>query len=323
MPESDRAPGSSDETSSLRHVLIQGSGALGSLYGALLQRGGLKVTVQARADYKTIREFGIRIESLAGLGDWIFWPDEILPEGERPAKAPDLILMAVKVTPEVPRVQMLSNLLKEEKTPILILSNGVGVEEDIKQAFPKNPLLGAVAFVCATRVKSGHVQHHAYGHLVLGAYPEGPSFWAEKLAEHLIEGGGSAETTTAIRGLRWQKNLWNAAFNAITVLSGGHDTSVVLGCEEELVRSVMAEVHQVAASDGYLIPWTVIEKQIEGTHRMPAYAPSMLLDDRAGRPLEIEAILGNVIRTGRRNGIPTPRLDTLYALLKFRALRSL
>ena len=311
----------SREADQLSNVLVIGSGALGSLYGALLQRGGLSVSVQARSDYLAIRNTGIRIESHQSLGDWIFRPEQVIQEGDPLKVEPDLILMAVKVTPEVPRIRLLEKVLDGRKTPIMILSNGVGVEDDIALAFPENPLIGAVAFVCATRLAPGYVQHHAYGHLVMGRFPDGYSSIEETLASHFISGGGSAEITASIRGLRWQKNIWNASFNAITVLSGGHDTSVVLGSEEELIRTVMQEVQQVAASEGFQIPWTVIEKQIEGTHRMPAYSPSMLLDEQAHRPLETEAILGNVVRVAKRNGIPTPRLDTLYALLKFRSLR--
>lgn len=298
-----------------------GTGALGSLYGAILQRGGATVKVQARSDHETILRQGIRIESQTGLGDWVFYPDEVLRPGELPNEAPDLILMAIKVTPQTPRIRILQSLYPGRDCALVLLSNGIEVEREIAEAFPENPILGAVAFVSATRIHPGHIQHHAYGHLLIGRYPGGSCKIADRLALHLIEGGGSAESTAAIQSVRWQKNLWNASFSAISVLSGGCDTSIILGSEEELVRSIMREVHEIAFKEGFPLPWSMIEKQIEGTHRMPPYHPSMLLDDRAGRPLEIEVILGHAIRRARIHNMSTPRLDTLYALLKFRCLR--
>jgi len=60
----------------------------------------------------------------------------------------------------------------------------------------------------------------------------------------------------------------------------------------------------------------LIDKLIAVTRKMPPYKTSMALDYEQGRPLEIEAILGNIVRTARRCNVRAPRLETLYAIAK-------
>jgi len=81
----------------------------------------------------------------------------------------------------------------------------------------------------------------------------------------------------------------------------------------------MTEIHETARQLGHELPNGILEKQINGTHRMPPYFPSMSLDKRAGTATEIEVIVGNAVRAARRAGVMTPHLDTLYALLKIQA----
>jgi 2-dehydropantoate 2-reductase len=80
----------------------------------------------------------------------------------------------------------------------------------------------------------------------------------------------------------------------------------------------MGEIYETASQLGHTLPVGIIEKQINGTHRMPPYLPSMSLDRAAGNATESEVIVGNAVRAARRIGINTPHLDTLYTLLKLR-----
>ena len=296
------------------HVHLIGTGAVGGLYGGLLARAGAQVTVQCRSDYATVRTHGIRIESLVGLGDWIFTPDHVIREGETLSSLPDIVILAVKVNPSCDRIALIKPMLSSE-TVIVSISNGLGVDEDLMQAFPDHELVGGVAFVCATRIHPGHVLHQAYGHLVLGRYPAGKSRTGVELVNLWQQSGASAEYSPNLAAVRWQKSLWNASFSAICTISNTH-TADVLGCAEALVRRVMEEIHVTATQLGHELPLGIIEKQINGTHRMPAYYPSMYLDRAMGNPTEVEAIIGNAVRISREIGVKTPHLDTLYSLLK-------
>jgi 2-dehydropantoate 2-reductase len=77
----------------------------------------------------------------------------------------------------------------------------------------------------------------------------------------------------------------------------------------------MQEAAAVAAANGYPIAESVIEDTLRSTAEMPAYKTSMAADFEAGRPLEVEPILGNVVRSARMHGVAVPSLESLYALM--------
>ena len=72
----------------------------------------------------------------------------------------------------------------------------------------------------------------------------------------------------------------------------------------------------MAAAAGHPVPVKVLEQFISSTKTMPPYLTSMALDYKYGRPMEVEAILGNTVRAARKHAISTPILETLYALTK-------
>ncbi|NJD05175.1 MAG: 2-dehydropantoate 2-reductase, partial [Methylococcaceae bacterium] len=125
-----------------------------------------------------------------------------------------------------------------------------------------------------------------------------------------------------ITAARWQKCVWNAPFNPLSVLSGGLPTSEILSHQENLVRAIMAEICAIAQASGHPLPADVIEHNVEHTRAMPPYKTSMLLDFEAGRPMETEAILGNAVRAGHSLGVAIPHLETVYALMKLREAAS-
>ena len=116
---------------------------------------------------------------------------------------------------------------------------------------------------------------------------------------------------------RWQKALWNATFNPISIM-GGLDTATITRTAEDraFVRSAMFEVVEVARAAGHELALELVDKLIETTHAMPAYKSSMGLDYEQGREMEIEAILGNVVRTAHAHSVSIPVLETLYRLAK-------
>jgi 2-dehydropantoate 2-reductase len=85
---------------------------------------------------------------------------------------------------------------------------------------------------------------------------------------------------------------------------------------QAFVRRAMEEVCAVAAANGHPLHPKLVDQMIAGTRAIPAYKTSMALDYENGRPMEIEAILGNTVRAGLKTGTPTPTLDALYALAK-------
>ena len=122
--------------------------------------------------------------------------------------------------------------------------------------------------------------------------------------------------TENVVGARWQKAVWNATFNPISIMGGVLDTAAMLKTRSRAgVRAARdAGGLRRRAAAGHPQSPNLIEQMIATTKAMPAYKTSMALDYENGRPMEIEAILGNTVRAARKLGVATPNLDAIYAL---------
>ncbi len=297
-------------------VLVVGAGAIGAFYGGILARAGCEVSVVARADYDAVAAAGYRIDST--LGELSFRPAQTLRSAADYRGPADYVLVALKLVRGVDRAALIRPALAA-KSAILLVQNGIGIEDEVAAAFPQHELLSGVAYAAVSREAAGRVRHHSqYTRLVLGRYPRGESESAARFAELLRKGGSSCALTNDIVGARWQKCAWNTVFNPISALGGGLGTRDILSGEEQtaFVRAAIAEVCALAAADGHSLAPDTVDKQIEGTLRMPNYVSSMGQDWLAGRPMETEALVGNAVRIARRLGVAAPRLEALYALLR-------
>lgn len=296
-------------------VLVVGSGAIGSFYGSALRRAGARVSVVARSDAQVIRRDGITIDS--PLGDLSFKPEHVHASVDEAAEPPDYLLLTTKVLDGVNRAALVKPAVGKH-TRIVLIQNGIGIEDELAQAYGNQRVISALAFIGVSRSAPGKVVHHAYGLITLGNYPQGVDESTRALAALFTAGGIPASLSEEIVGERWRKTVWNAAFNPLSVLAGGADTALLLGTEsgEALVRALMDEVCQVAAAEGHALPSDQVAQYIASTRQMPPYRNSMALDLKAGRPVELDAILGNVLEAATRHGVPVPRLRTVHTAVE-------
>ena len=297
-------------------ILIVGAGAVGALFGSALARQGAQVSVVCRSDFDVVSQGGYNIRSPL-LGDHRFRPASVLREMADCARPPDYLILTVKVLPEVDRAALIRPAVGPQ-TVIVLIENGIDIEPDIAAAFPDNELLSSLAFVGVGRTSPGEIHHQTSGWLVLGRYPSGITPAAQKLAALFEASGVGCKLTENVIGARWQKAVWNATFNPISIMGGVLDTAMMLRTPEDeaFVRQAMQEVCAVAAAAGHPQHPALIDKMIGSTQALPAYKTSMALDYENGRPLEIEAILGNAVRVGRKYKVPMPVLESIYALAR-------
>ncbi len=303
-------------------VLIVGAGAIGGLYGAILHRAGLPVSLVARSDSELIRQRGMRVDS-ADLGCLDWQPEAVYADTSEVPQPPDLLLLTVKVLDDLDPVALIRPAVGRHTT-IALIENGLDIESPITGALPDNQLISCIAFVAASRTAPGTVEHKAYGRLVVGQYPSGLSDGARDFASWIEAGGLTTKLTDEVITERWRKAVWNAAFNTISVAGGGVTTTEILAAPggEEMMRGLMQEVCAVAAAAGHPLPGELPEKSLASTHNIRDYYTSMALDYLHGRPLELEAITGNVLRTARRLDVATPLLASAYALARLQVTRA-
>jgi 2-dehydropantoate 2-reductase len=297
-------------------ILIVGAGAIGALFGSALARQGAQVSVVCRSDYDIVARDGYDIISPL-LGNHRFQPHQVFRDVAECKTPPDFLILTVKVLEGVDRAALIRPAVGPG-TVIVLIENGVDIEAEIATAFAENEILSGLALVGVGRSAPGQVHHQSMGQLNLGRYPSGPSAAADRLAALFNSAGIGCRLTEDVVNSRWQKAVWNASFNPISITGGAIDSAVILGTPEStaFVQRTMEEICAVAAAAGHPMPPQLIEQLIGGTRAIPPYYTSMAQDYQNGRPMEIEAILGNTVRAARKHGVSTPILDTLYALAK-------
>lgn len=296
-------------------ILNVSCGAVGAYFCGRLAQAGAEVVVTVRHDAQLIAEKGFKVSSIAG--DFVFRPHAVLAGAEEYQSNADYLILTSKVLPAADSVKLIAPAVRKN-TVIVLIQNGLGIEDDIAEAFPENEILSAVAYIGTARTAPGVIKHTGAGKLIIGRFGGGRSTAGETLCKLFEQAKVPAEYTEDIAFYRWKKLLWNVPYNAISVVGGGLLTSEMTDRSEveNLSIKLMQEVVATAGACKVILPENLIEENVEYTRDFPPYKTSMLVDCENNRPLEVEAIVGSVVKAARKHRIDVPHLETLYALLK-------
>jgi 2-dehydropantoate 2-reductase len=313
-------------------IVIAGAGAIGGYIGARLARVGADVVLFARGGHlRAMQDRGLRVRSPEG--DF-----EVTPPvtGDLAAIGPvDVVFLGVKAHSLTGLAPQLHPLFGPE-TVVVSTQNGIpwwyfqghGGEHDgmrlervdpggvIAAAIEPSRIVGSLAYF-ATEIAEPGVIHHTEGNRISFGEPEGSrSERARKIAEALIAAGFRCPITTRIRHEIWVKLLGNVAFNPISALTGATLVEMVRHADASaLVRTIMTETEAVAARLAIELPIS-IDQRMAGAEKVGAHKTSMLQDYEAGRPMEIESVVGAVVELGERLGVPMPATQAVYACAK-------
>lgn len=304
------------------NVLVVGAGAIGALYGAMLQKVGARISILCRSGCRQVRENGIFVKSIWGdmklVPRQVYFSSSELPPVRDEHSEFDLILVATKSFPGDSIPDQIGNSVGNNTT-ILLIQNGLKVADPYLQVFPQNEILSALAFVCSNRIDVCHVDHLDYGRIVIGSHQDGANRLnrMDEIISLFQQSGVPVEKSGDIDKDRWIKLVWNVPFNPLSVICGGVTTDEILSdpLTENLARDLMKEVIDAARLSGIEISDSLIDEMMDRTKRMKPYKTSMLLDYEAGRSMEVEAILGDPIREVIRHGGNPVRMNTIYSIL--------
>jgi len=295
-------------------IAVVGSGAIGGYYGARLGYGGSDVHFLMRCDLTQVREKGLYVR---GRGENFRVAKVNCYNSTKEIGPCDLILIAVKAISNADLVYLIPPLL-HERTMLLTLQNGLGNEEFLAAHFGAERVLGGLCFICLSRISRTEIECYDYGHIVIGEYGRKPGERIHAIASQFSACGIKCGIAEDLALEHWRKLVWNIPFNGLSILAGGLDTAAILA-DEVLYRvtlGLMNEVIDAANKCGHALESAAALEQIKRTENMSAYKPSTLLDWRAGKPLEVEAIWGEPLRRATAVGASVPRLEIVYALLK-------
>lgn len=294
--------------------LVVGAGAVGAYFGGRLAQAGCKVSVTCRSEYDVVKEKGFEIKSVDG--DFHFEPENVYKQTSEITEYPDYVIVSLKALPEVDTVEIIKSAVGPE-TVILLLQNGIDIEQPVTEVFPENEILRALAFICVSRTSPGHVNHVDFGLLTLGKFPVGQSKKADLLGEFFNSAGVKTTVTDDIIAGSFKKLAWNAAFNPLSV-AYKMTTKEILDNPEtaKFAENIMKEVCEIAKFANHPLPQETVPDLLKATKNMKPYKTSMLQDYENGKPLETEVILGNTLRISQKLGIEVPNISKLYEMMQ-------
>ena len=294
-------------------MLVIGAGAIGSVVGGLLAEAGHDITLLGRAWHlDAIRRQGLRISGL--WGEHLIrrlatatHPDQI----PRP-RAFDWVLLCVKAHQTAAATDILKTVLGPH-TLVCALQNGLGNYETLTRAIPSSRVaLGRVIF--GVEIEPGHARVTVCADEVVVGAPDAqvPRERIAALAAALQAGGIPARATEAILPVLWAKLLYNCALNGLSALLEA-PYGALAACEmsRRLIRQIIEEAYQVAGAHRIPLepPTAEAYHQLLMTRLIPstaAHYASMLHDLRHGKPTEIDALNGALVRLAVEAGLAAP-----------------
>ena len=310
-------------------IAIVGAGAIGAFLGAKLALSGEDVCLIARGPHlRAMQADGVRVRSPEGD----FEAHPTATDDYESIGPVDFVFLTVKAHSLTGIAPNLAPLLGPD-TAVVSAQNGIpwwyfmghggpfdgeSIESVdpggvIAGAIDQSRIIGCVIYPSTAIVEPGVIEHIEGNRFSLGELDGSSSDRCKRLAGAFIAAGLRAPIRGHIRHDMWIKLLGNVVFNPMSALTGATLVEMVTHPETSAtVRAVMTEADEVAQGLGVRLPFTV-EQRMEGARKVGAHKTSMLQDLEAGRPMELESVVGVVIELGEKLGLPMPLTRTLYS----------
>lgn len=296
-------------------IAVVGAGAVGGYFGGRLAKAGEQVVFIARGEnLKALQTSGLRVDSF--LGDFHLQP---VQAAEDPAQVGpvDMVLVAVKAW-QVPEVAPRLAPLVGEETGVVYLGNGVDAPAQLAHALGPKAVLGGLTRISAALVAPGHVAHLGIEPTIAFGELDGRrSARVEALRQAFERAQVKAITPDDIQAAMWEKFVFIAAISgvgAVTRAPVGDFRAVPE--TRQMLEAAIQEVVAVARARGINLPPDAAERTLAIIDGLaPTVTASMQRDIMEGRPSELGAQNGAVVRMGLEVGVPTPTHAFIYASL--------
>jgi 2-dehydropantoate 2-reductase len=291
-----------------------GAGSVGGYFGGLLARGGNPVTLIARGPHlRAIQEQGLRI--VTDQGELV--ARCIATDDPAQVGIVDLILLTVKTYHNSQAVPALLPMVGRD-TVVLCLQNGIDSYQSAARIVGAEHVLAGAAYIEAGLLEPGVVtQRGPVVRIEFGEPGGGDSPRGQRILRTLAHSGVPARLDLDIQRTLWAKFLFIATMAGVTTLSRQSMAQLMPRPEwRRVIVGCMREIEAVGRAAGVRLEPDVVDltiRYIEGS--LEQLQASMHSDILAGRPLELEALNGAVIRAGRNANVPTPINDVIYAML--------
>lgn len=292
-----------------------GSGGVGGYYGGLLARAGHDVTFLARgAHMEALRAGGLKVHSVHG--DFSLSPVRATDDPKGVGSA-DLVLVCVKTGDTNQAARSIKPIVGPDTT-VMSLQNGIDAADRIAAVLGRQHVMAGVTWISSAIAAPGVIrQVSQFRRIVLGEMDGRTTPRLQAIFEALKGTGVTVEISDDILKVLWTKFVFIAAISGVgtlTRLEVGDYRAVPE--TRALLATMMHEVEGVARAGGVMLDADIVEQTLAFTDNLaPSIKPSMQLDVGAGRPSELDSMIGVIARKGRDRGVSTPVADMVYAAL--------
>ena len=296
-------------------IAVMGAGSTGGFFGGMLSRAGNEVSLIARGSHlNAILRNGLRVvrdqEEFTVNCHATNDPAQVGPV--------DLVLLTVKTYQNATALPAMAPLVGPA-TSVLCLQNGIDSYQYAAGALGKDKVLPGAAYIEAGHPEPGLVtQSGSVVRIAFGEIDGSDSQRGRLIAQILMDAGIPSEFSRDIHRTLWSKFLFIATMAGVTTLARQSLAELMSRPEwRRVILGCMREIEAAGRANGVDLDPSIVEDTVqymEGS--LEEMSASMYADIMAGRPLELEALNGAVVRAGQMANVPTPINDVIYAMLK-------
>ncbi|MFC9693150.1 2-dehydropantoate 2-reductase [Kribbella sp. NPDC056951] len=299
-------------------IAVIGAGGVGGYFGGRLAAAGHDVSFVARGDHlAALRRDGLAVTSVAG--DFTI-ANPVATDDTTEIGEVDFVLLAVKTWQLEPAIAALKPLVGS-RTAVITTQNGVDAPQQVADVFGQDVVLPGAVEVIAFLDGPGRIRQIGGGKLTFAEWDSRPSERTETLQTALQDAGLTAVVSPDVWAALWKKFLALASVGAIGTVTGApYGVLRARPAMRKLLEDAMTEVQQVARARGIQLTEADVAAEVAFIDQLPAEGTTSLQRDiAAGRPSELDAWTGTIVRLGRETGTPTPVNNLLYELAGARA----
>jgi 2-dehydropantoate 2-reductase len=293
-------------------IAVYGTGGVGGYFGGRLAQAGEDVVFIARGDHlQAMLSHGLRVDSTKG--DFVIKPVQAT-DGPAQAGTVDVVLLGVKAW-QIPEAAQTMKPMIGPETLVLPLQNGLEAPQQLAKVLGPQHVLAGLCGLSVFIAGPGHIRHTAIDPFVkFGEMDDSPSDRVKLLQQVFARAGVTAELPPSIQTALWMKFLFITPFTGV-----GAVTRSPLGVwrslpdTRQMAETALEELVAVARAREVSLPEDALKTVMKAFDNLPPdITTSIQRDIMEGRPSELDALIGVVVRFGKENEVPTPLHNFFY-----------
>ncbi|RKQ35759.1 ketopantoate reductase family protein [Oceanobacillus halophilus] len=294
---------------------IVGAGAVGSFFGALLEKGGHQVTFLARGKHlEMMQKKGLRIKKENDS----FTVQSTFTDNPKQLENAELILFCVKSNDTEVMAKKLFPILNSNAF-IMTMQNGVNNEETLRKIFGVGRTFSCATYIQSSIIEPGVVKQQGRVALVIGELDNCASVQCSQIVTSFQRAGIDTKHTSNILEKKWRKFLFNITFNPLSAITTASIGDILDDKDlRKTAESVCKEAMEVASKIGISIDMNqTIETIFNNGERARGHRTSMLQDRLSGKQMEVESMCGYTMRKAENLNISVPTIQSFYSILTY------